>query len=110
LEKHRGENVEIRKLLNFSHNVWLAAYDVIWSASTKLSIPRAFRLVVIAVVAVIIASFFFAVIIIAMRQAVGTSSLGDIVLILLVGLRPTGAVGVYDVRVGGCGANGSLAA
>jgi hypothetical protein len=62
-----------------------------------------------AAVTVVIAPLF-AAIIIAMRQAVRASSLGDIVLILLVGLRPTGAVGVYDVRVGGCGANGSLAA
>ena len=59
------------------------AYDVIWSASMKLPGPRAFRPIVMAVVAVVIVSFFTAIII-ATRQAIGASSIGDVVLILLV--------------------------
>ena len=59
------------------------AYDVIWSVLMKLSGPRAFRTVVMAAVAVVTASFF-AAIIIAMWQVVGVSSLGDVILILVV--------------------------
>ena len=37
-------NVDIGRVPIFSPNVWSTAYDVIWSASTKFSGPRAFRL------------------------------------------------------------------
>ena len=49
-----------------------------------------------AVVTVVTASFF-TTIIIAMRQVVRVSSLGDVILILVVGLRPGRVIGVYDV-------------
>jgi len=51
------------------------AYDVIWSASTKLAGPRAFQPVVMTAVAVIVAPFY-AVIIITTQQAVEASSPG----------------------------------
>ena len=50
----------------------------------KLPGPRAFRPVVMAAVAVVIVSFFTAIIS-ATRQAIGASSPGDVVLMLLVG-------------------------
>ena len=52
----------------------------------KLPGPRAFWPVVMAAVAVIITPFYTAIII-ATRQAIGVSSPGDVVLILVVGLR-----------------------
>jgi len=88
LEKHGEEktvlNADIGDVLLFSQNVWSAAYDVVWSASTKLPGPRAFRPVVVAAVAVVTAPFF-AAIIIAMRRVVGPSSPSDVVLMLVVG-------------------------
>ena len=81
-------NTDIRRILIFNQIVWSAAYDVIWSASTKLPGPQAFQPVVMAAVAVVMAPFF-AAIIIATRQAVGASSPGDVVLMSLVGLRQT---------------------
>ena len=48
--------------------------------------PRAFWPVVMAAIAVVIAPFYAAIIIV-MRQAVGASSSGDVVLVPLVGLR-----------------------
>ena len=56
-------NADIRRILIFNQNVWSAAYDVIWSASTKLRSLRAFRPVVMATVTVIVASLFAAIII-----------------------------------------------
>ena len=54
---------DIQKVLIFKHNVWSSAYDVIWSASTKLSSPRAFQPIVMAAVVVIIAPFIAAIVI-----------------------------------------------
>ena len=51
----------------------------------KLPGPRAFQPVVMVAVAVVIAPFYAAII--AMRQAIGTSSPGDVILMPLVGLR-----------------------
>ena len=65
-------NADIGEVLSFSQNVWSVAL-------TKLSGPRAFWHVVMVA--------FFAAIIIATRQVIGASSLGDVILILLVGLR-----------------------
>ena len=56
-------NTDIRRILIFNQIVWSAAYDVIWSASTKLRSLRAFRPVVMATVTVIVASLFAAIII-----------------------------------------------
>ena len=61
------------------------AYDVTWSASTKLPGPRAFQPIVTTAVAIVIASFY-AAIIIATRQAIGPKSPSVVVLMLLVGL------------------------
>ena len=60
-------------------------YDVIWSASTKLLDPRAFQPVFMAAVVVVIAPFYTAII--ATRQAIGTSSPGNVILMPFVGLR-----------------------
>ena len=51
----------------------------------KLLSPRAFQPVVMAAVAVVIALFYVAII--ATRQAIETSSSGDVILMPLVGLR-----------------------
>jgi len=67
MEKHHGENFikcsYMKGCLSFSHNVGSAADAGVWSASTKLPGPRAFRPVVVAAVAVVIAPFFAAIII-----------------------------------------------
>ena len=60
------------------------AYDVIWSASTKLLGPRVFQPVVMVAVAVVIAPFFAAINIVTW-QMVGASSPDDVVLMTLVG-------------------------
>ena len=72
-------NLDIGEVLIFSQNVWSAAYDVVWSASTKLPGPRAFRSVVMAAVVVVIAPFY-AVIIIATRHGSLSGSLGGLML------------------------------
>jgi hypothetical protein len=58
--------------------------------------PRTFWTVIVAAVAVVIAPFF-AAIIIAMRRSVGASSPGDVVLMLLVGLRQIRIREIVDV-------------
>ena len=55
-------NADIVEALSFSQNVRSLAYDVIWSASTKLPGPHAFQSVVMAAVVVVIASFYVAII------------------------------------------------
>ena len=45
-------NGDIGRVLIFSQNVWSVAYDVIWSAATKLLGPRAFRHIVVVAVAI----------------------------------------------------------
>ena len=63
------------------------AYGVIWSACMKLPGPRAFRTVIMAAVMVVI---------IATRQVIGASSLGDVVLMLLVGDAGSSLSGSLD--------------
>ena len=69
MKKHHDENFfKYERVLIFRHNIWPAAYDVIWSESTKLSGSRAFRPIVMAAVAVtVVIAPFFATIIIATR-------------------------------------------
>ena len=67
------------------------AYDIIWSVLMKLPGARAFRTVIMAAIVVVMVPFFTAIII-ATRQVVRVSSPGDVVLILVIGLRRFGEV------------------
>ena len=78
MEKY-GEEKVVLNTKGYLSLVWLAAYDVIGSASTKLPGPQACRPVVMVAVAVVIVPFF-AAIIITTWQSVGASSLSDVVL------------------------------